>query len=200
MSKYLIIGNKVPVEYFYTKGKGQSDYGGKGLPFEAGSYDAALNMAKIQQSNIMFYTSLIPPAAKEVSRADGLKSIQWGNVMDCIMAKMNGVRGEQITASVIATEVYNPNGEFMGHFACEYAGYGNEEDALETLLHDVSEMMQRRGWGTPTSAVKLYKKTETSKGYILKPARIHSETLKVTKKYGTVLASICFTKYAVPMV
>lgn len=198
-TKHLIMGNKIPAEYFYTKGHGQSNYGGKGQPYEAGSYDAALNMAKIEQANVMFYTSLIPPGAEEVTRAKGVNSITWGRVIDCIMAKFNGTHGQKITASVLATAIYNDQGKFMGHFACEYAGYGSEEDAIETLLHDVTEMIERRGWGTPLSTARMRKLTKTSKGWSFKPERIHSETLKVTKKYGSVLAAICFTKYYVPI-
>jgi arginine decarboxylase len=89
MSNKLIIGNKIPHKYFYTKGSGESNYGGKGLPYEAGSYDAALTKAKIEQCNMMFYTSLLPPTSKEITRAQGLKTIKWGNVMDSIMAIMN---------------------------------------------------------------------------------------------------------------
>jgi len=194
------MANKIPVEYFYTKGKGESDYGGKGLPFEAGSYDAALNMAKIQNSNIMMYTSLIPPGAKEIKRDDGVKKQQWGQVMDCIMAKMNGVKGETITAAVLTTKIYDKGGKYMGTFACEYAGYGSKKNAEETLLADVSEMVERRGWGKAVEDVKLYKTSKTNKGNSFEPARLHVDSMKIKKKYGTVLSSICFTEYHYPIV
>ena len=42
-----IYHSKIPYEYFVTTGEGSSNYGPKGDPFEAGSYDAALNEAKI---------------------------------------------------------------------------------------------------------------------------------------------------------
>jgi arginine decarboxylase len=71
--KYIITQSRIPHKYFFTTGKGQSNYGGKGDPYEAGSYDTALNMAKIQNSNIIKYTSVVPPSAKLISRKDGLK-------------------------------------------------------------------------------------------------------------------------------
>jgi len=37
----LILGNRIPYEYFITKGKGESNAGSAGLPYETGSYDAA---------------------------------------------------------------------------------------------------------------------------------------------------------------
>ena len=34
----IILGNRVPYEYFMTKGKGESNAGSEGLPYETGSY------------------------------------------------------------------------------------------------------------------------------------------------------------------
>ena len=44
--KYNVLGNRIPYEYFITSGKGESDAGSAGLPYETGSYDAALNDAQ----------------------------------------------------------------------------------------------------------------------------------------------------------
>lgn len=198
-NKEIILGNKYPIEYFFTKGHGESDYGGKGIPFEAGSYDSALNMAGIEQANVMFYTSLLPPEAKEISKEKGLKTLKWGHVLDSIMAKMNGKKGETITSAVMVTRVEDNKGKFLGHFACEYGGYGSKEDAIDTLLHDVSEMVERRGWGKPLSVAKMHQKIKTTKNYSYKPAHVVLETMKVKKRYGTVLSAICFTKYSVPI-
>ena len=40
----MILGNRIPYEYIITKGKGESSAGSEGLPYETGSYDAALNV------------------------------------------------------------------------------------------------------------------------------------------------------------
>ena len=53
MDNFLVLGNRVPYEYFLTKGKGESNAGSEGLPYETGSYDAALNDAGIQNSNVI---------------------------------------------------------------------------------------------------------------------------------------------------
>jgi hypothetical protein len=39
----IIIGNKIPYEYFITKGKGEFFKGSEGLPFNTSSYDDALH-------------------------------------------------------------------------------------------------------------------------------------------------------------
>ena len=68
--RFFVLGNRVPYEYFLTKGKGESNAGSAGLPYETGSYDAALNDAGIQNSNVIEYTSVIPVGAKEITKED----------------------------------------------------------------------------------------------------------------------------------
>jgi pyruvoyl-dependent arginine decarboxylase (PvlArgDC) len=68
MKNHTLFGNRVPHEYFITKGKGQSSCGSKGLPYETGSYDAALSDAGIEDANIIEYTSVMPPTSIEISR------------------------------------------------------------------------------------------------------------------------------------
>jgi len=54
-------GVRIPSKFFCTKGSGESDFGsGSGDPYEAGSYDSALNKAGIENYNIVKYTSVMP--------------------------------------------------------------------------------------------------------------------------------------------
>ena len=73
--------SRLPVEYFLTKGSGESDYG-KGeageAAAEAGSYDAALRKANIHNYNIIKYTSLVPQEAIKISLKKGKKDLKWG--------------------------------------------------------------------------------------------------------------------------
>ena len=53
----LIIGNRIPKDYFITKGTGQSD-----LTVHAGSYHLALKEAGVEMCNIMTYSSIRRPS------------------------------------------------------------------------------------------------------------------------------------------
>ncbi len=83
-------GNRVPLKFYVTKGKGESNAGSKGLPFETGSYDAALNDASIENCNVVKYTSVVPTDCKQISKKDGVAMQQWGEVLEAIMAQRNG--------------------------------------------------------------------------------------------------------------
>ena len=165
----LCIGNRVPYEYFLTSGKGESDAGSEGLPYETGSYDAALNDAGIQNANLMMYTSVIPTNAKLISKKEGLKRIEWGQVIETIKAETNGRKGEFISAAVITTDVYK-EGKYLGGFACEYSGRGSKKEALESLLVSIKDMIERRCMGK-LKHIKAFEKNRTSNGFIIYPGK-----------------------------
>lgn len=197
----LILGNRIPYEYFLTKGKGESDAGSKGLPYETGSYDAALNDAGIENTNVIEYTSVIPTEAKEIARAEGLKRLKWGEVLECIKAQANGKTGSVISAAVMTTTIIDPNGKYIGGFACEYSGTGTQKDAEDSLANSIAGMIERRGYGKIKGVAQMYKNNITHTGYTIHPGKIfHFENLHIKKEHGSVFVAICFVSHKYPII
>ena len=197
--KDLILGNRVPYEYFITSGSGQSNIGSKGLPYETGSYDEALTKAGVENANIIEYTSVIPTGAKQISKEEGLKRIQWGEVLECIKAQANGDKGKFISCAVMTTYVYDPNGKFLGGFACEYSGSGTKEQAEKSLEDSIDGIIERRNFGKTNAGAKMYEDNVTDKGYKYHPGKLFVyEGLDVKDDHGTVLTAICFVSYRYP--
>ena len=195
----IILGNRVPYEYFITTGKGQSAAGSEGLPYETGSYDAALNDAGIQNTNVIEYTSVVPTEAKEISKEEGLKRIQWGEVLECIKAQSNGKKGSKVSAAVMTTTITDPKGKYLGGFACEYSGSGTRKAAEDSLLESIYGMIKRRGYGSIKGELQIYKDNKTDTGFIIHPGKIFVyEHLDVVEEHGTVFAAICFVSYRFP--
>jgi arginine decarboxylase len=195
----VILGNRVPYEYFITTGKGESDVGSKFLPYETGSYDAALHEAGIENANVIEYTSVMPTDSKEISKKEGLERLQWGEVVECIKAQANGDTGSTISAAIIITAIHDPNGKYLGGFACEYSGSETKDVVEKSLEKSIEGMIERRGYGTCKDGLQMYKDNITDKGYKIHPGKIFEyETLNVTKKHGSVLTAICFVSYKYP--
>jgi arginine decarboxylase len=199
--KNFILGNRVPYEYFITSGIGESDAGSSGLPYETGSYDAALTMGGIQNANIIEYTSVIPTESIQIPKEDGLKRIQWGEVLECIKAQANGANGDFISAAVMTTDVTDPHGKYLGGFACEYSGSDDRFGAEKSLEKSISEIIERRNFGKVIGGeARLYEENKTDKGYIFYPGKIFVyEGFTVKKHHGTALAAICFVSYQFPV-
>ena len=197
----LILGNRVPYEYFITKGKGESNVWSDGLPYETCSYDAALFEAGIQNTNVIEYTSVMPIESKQISKEEGLKRLQWGEVLECIKAQSNGKKGSKISAAVMTTSVFDPKGKYLGGFAVEYAGSGTKKDAEVSLAESVTGIIERRGYGKVKGGgnLQLYIDNVTDNGHKIHPGKIFEyENLDVVKKHGSVFAAICFVSYKVP--
>jgi arginine decarboxylase len=176
--RYCEIGCRIPREYFWTIGWGESDVG-----IETGSYDAALHMAGIENYNVMLYTSVLPPDTVELSH---LPDIHHGSVLEGIIAiQHTDTPGTRITAGVLLAKVYrHSDGSYLGGFACEYAGHGSLEEAEANLQEAMQQLFARR-----------YK----TKSYRLEFGKLVVRTYTPQKSFGTILVGIGFASYLVPV-
>jgi len=175
---YLEIGCRIPKDYFWVIGWGESDVG-----IETGSYDAALNMAGIENFNVMLYTSVLPPEAVELPH---LPPIHHGSVLEGIIALQHtDLPGTRITAGLLLAKVYRTTDQsFLGGFACEYAGSDSVEGAERNLQTAMTELFARR------YDPALYR---------LEFGKTVVRTFTPTKRYGTVLVGIGFATYLSPV-
>ena len=153
---------------------------------ETTSYDAAIVDAGIGHVNVVILSSMISPEAIEIPYT----TPKWGDVIYCIMARNDGKKDKTISCALLITEVYYEQ-NLIGSFVLEYSGNKNENLALKTLLTQVLEMVQRRGYGNLLT-LTLYSQNRTGNGYTIVPKKFIYNSLKVKKKYGTVICSICF--------
>ena len=175
---YCEIGCRIPKEYFWVIGWGESDVG-----IEVGSYDAALDMAGIENYNVMLYSSVLPPDAVELSC---LPDIHHGSVLEGIIAiRHTDKPGTRITAGLLLAKVYrNSDGSYLGGFACEYAGNGSLEEAEVNLQEAMQQLFARR------YQTRFYK-LEIGKSVV--------RTYTPEKSFGTILVGIGFASYLVPI-
>jgi arginine decarboxylase len=177
-ARYSEIGCRIPKEYFWVIGWGESDVG-----IEVGSYDAALDMAGIENYNVMLYSSVLPPDAVELSC---LPDIHHGSVLEGIIAvRHTDEPGTRITAGLLLAKVYrNSDGSYLGGFACEYAGNGSLEEAEVNLQEAMQQLFARR------YQARFYK-LEIGKSVV--------RTYTPERSFGTILVGIGFASYLVPI-
>ena len=177
-TRYSEIGCRVPKDYFWVIGWGESDVG-----IETGSYDDALHMAGIENYNIVLYTSVLPPEAAELHH---LPHIHHGSVLEGIIAVQHTDKpGTPITAGLLLAKVHHiTDGSLLGGFACEYAGHGSLEEAQTNLREAMHQLFSRR-----------YK----SRFYRLEFGKSVVRTFTPEKSFGTILVGIGFASYVVPL-
>ena len=119
-------GTRYPTLAFHTGGAGQAEDGIPPQPFETFCYDSALAEAKIQDFNVIPYTSVLPPELfgniVPVDRV--VDHFKHGAVLEVIMAG-NGARREEHKAIATGVGIVwgQKNGKFVGGWAAEYVEY-----------------------------------------------------------------------------
>lgn len=172
----MILGNRIPKDYFITTGIGESD-----IAVHAGSLHLALKSAGIEKSNIITYSSIIPGIATEIDKPD---TTMHGEVMECIMAMANGEKGERVSAGIsYGWLIDRKSGQKYGGLVCEHNG-NYPEDELEKKLDASIHELYNNGFEQDFDLIDI----QTIK-----------QTFVPRKMYGTALVAICFTSYFYPI-
>ncbi len=172
----VVVGNRIPKDYFITKGTGESD-----IAIHAGSYHLALKAAGIEMANIMTYSSILPGIATKINRPD---HIEHGSVMETIMAVANGQKGEQISAGIIYGWLTNRDtGKRYGGLVCEHNGNYSLQDLENKLEASLNEL--------------YYNGFEEE--YSIGQTELITQNFIARKEYGTALVALCFTNYLIPI-
>lgn len=173
----ILIGNRVPKDFFVTSGTGESD-----ITIHAGSYHLALLNANIEHLNIMTYSSILPGIANKTNYNP--RKIPHGAVLETICACRSVEKGQRATAAIIWGWLYDKKtGEKYGGLVCEYSDTGTECEAKTSLELSLNE---------------LYTNGYSEK-YELKDIEFVSRSIVAQKKYGTALVALGFVSYEVPL-
>ncbi|HUX54915.1 MAG TPA: pyruvoyl-dependent arginine decarboxylase [Williamwhitmania sp.] len=175
-SQGILVGNRIPKDYFETGGIGESD-----IAIHAGSYHLALKAANIEMANIMTYSSILPRIATKIERP---ATIEHGAVIESIMSTCTANKGERASAGIVYGWLYNKKtGQKFGGLVCEH--YGNYELVeLKSLLRSSLDELYFNGF---------------SDDYRLEDIHFLTESFIPQKKYGTALVALCFTSYYYPI-
>ncbi len=172
----LLLGNRIPHEFFITKGSGESD-----ITIHAGSFHLALCNAGIGMKNIITYSSVLPAEASQIEMPENMKQ---GDVMEVIMAAGHCRKGERITSGMAMAWLYEQDsGVKFGGLVCELSGnYPVEE--IEEKLNEIMQEIYQHGY----------------EAYKLGDLQVITETFVPHKQYGTALVALCFNSYIFPVI
>lgn len=179
-------GPRIPTAYFVTSGAGQSDQGIPPDPYETFSYDLALREAGIENFNVVYYTSVLPPESYEVPLAEARKFFRHGSVLESIMAKAGGKKGDTVAAGVGRVWALGASGTFIGGFAAEYERvYQGRKVSKEQALADAKKQL------TASLQHELDIRGLKQKGEMT----FEVASLTIEKNYGMVLAALGFVNF-----
>lgn len=182
-------GPRIPTAYFATTGTGQSDQGIPPDPYETFSYDLALLQAGIENFNVMYYTSVLPPESYEVPLSEVKPLIHHGSVLEAIMAKAGGLKGDTVAAGIGRVWAQDQSGKFIGGFAAEYEYvYSGQSVSPEQAYADAKKQL------TASLNHELSIRGLKQQGDMV----FNITSLQITQNYGIALAALGFVNFEYP--
>ena len=159
----------LPKSYFIVQGVGEADLS------KINAFDNALYDAGIANYNWVCVSSILPFDTVEDKNK---KLPRAGCILFCIMSRIDGVKGDQISAAIgIAKVIDQKNNKKLG-LVMESTSRESKEKHLQILLtNELKEMCELR------------------KLRIIEFRIEQSTFLEVKKEYGTALAVVVFNDY-----
>lgn len=122
----------VAKKLFLTKGKGVHED-------RLTSFEYALRDAGIAGTNIVLISSIFPPHAKMVSRAEGLKLINPGQVLFCIYSRNQTNEPHRLISASVG--VAQPKDTNRYGYLSEYEAFGQNEKVAGDYAEDIAAQM-----------------------------------------------------------
>ncbi len=182
-------GPRIPTAYFATTGTGQSDQGIEPDPYETFSYDLALKEAGIENYNVMYYTSVLPPESYEVSIDKVKPLIHHGSVLEAIMAKAGGKQNDTVATGIGRVWALDSQGKFIGGFAAEYERVYEKQQVGEEQAYEDAKAQLTKSLNHELSIRGLQQT-----GDML----FNITSLYITKNYGMCLSALGFVNFIYP--
>lgn len=122
----------VAKKLFLTKGKGVHED-------RLTSFEYALRDAGIAGTNIVLISSIFPPHAKMVSRTEGLKLINPGQVLFCIYSRNQTNEPHRLISASVG--VAQPSDPKRYGYLSEYEAFGQNEKQAGDYAEDIAAQM-----------------------------------------------------------
>ena len=123
----------VPTKLFFTKGVGVHKD-------KLASFEAALRDAGIEKCNLVYVSSILPPNCKIISKDEGLKLLQPGQITFCVMARMESNEPNRLMASAIGVAVPKENDKQYGYLS-EHHVFGETAKKAGDYAEDLAATM-----------------------------------------------------------
>jgi len=122
----------VPTKMFLTKGVGHHKE-------ELRSFELALRSAGIEKCNLVTVSSILPPNCKIISKDEGLKHLQPGQITYCVLARLASNEPRRLLAASVGYAV--PADKSHYGYISEHHAYGQTMRVAGDYTEDLAAAM-----------------------------------------------------------
>jgi arginine decarboxylase len=156
----------IPKYFFLTKGVGKHKE-------RLQSFELALRSAGIHYCNLVNVSSIVPSGCKLVSREQGLRLVQPGEITFVVLARNATDEAHRLVASSIGVAI--PSGKNQYGYLSEHHSFGQTDEAAGDYAEDLAATMLATTMGIqfdPETAWDERKQLFKTSGLIIKTANI----------------------------
>jgi arginine decarboxylase len=134
------MSGQVPYKMFFVKGVGVHKD-------RLASFEAALRCAGIEKFNLVYVSSIFPPKCKIVTKVEGLKHMNAGQIVYCVMARNETNEPNRLVSAAIGLAVpYDKN--HYGYLS-EHHAFGETQKISGDYAEDLAASMLATTLGIP---------------------------------------------------
>ena len=122
----------IPKKAFFTKGLGRHKE-------KLTSFEMALRDAGIEKFNLVRVSSIFPPGCRLISREEGLKELQPGQIVHLVLAECASNEPNRLIAAAIGASI--PLDTAAYGYLSEHHGYGQNDDVSGDYAEDLAAFM-----------------------------------------------------------
>ncbi|HBE01271.1 MAG: arginine decarboxylase, pyruvoyl-dependent [Spirochaetes bacterium GWF1_41_5] len=158
--------NFVPSKIFYVKGNGVHKD-------KLAAFELALRDAGIQRCNLVYVSSIFPPKCKMISKDEGLKLLQPGQITYCVMARNESNEPNRLMSAAIGLAI--PRDEEQYGYLSEHHAFGEKAEKAGEYAEDLAATMLATTLGIefdPNTAWEEREQIYKASGHIFKTSNI----------------------------
>jgi len=175
----------VPKKVFFTRGVGRHK-------FKLRSFEAALSDAGIEKANLVKVSSILPPRCEIIPREEGVKLIQPGEIVFCVMAEESSDEPHRMLSASVGCAI--PAEQDQYGYLSEHHTFGCDEKETGERAEDMAAAMlatclgiefdEDRDWDERKQVFNL-------SGKVVRTQAI-TQSAVVTKGYTALVAAAVF--------
>ena len=181
----------IPKKVFFTKGAGVHKE-------RLTSFEMALRSAGIAPFNLVTVSSILPPGCKRISREEGLKILQPGQILYCVMSRNETNEPNRLVAAAVGCAI--PAEETNYGYISEHHSFGEKEEKVGDYVEDLAASMLATTLGVEFNPEQAWDEREEiykMSGKIVRTANVTQTALgNKDGLWTTVLAAAVFCEFA----
>lgn len=180
------MGPIIPRWVFFTRGVGRHKE-------ELRAFELALRDAGIEKLNLVHVSSIVPPGCKVISRTEGLKALQPGQVVFCVFSRCSSNEPHRLIAASLGCAI--PADRATYGYLSEYHSYGKKEKQAGDHAEDLAASMLASTLGIEFDDELVWdakKEIWKISGKIVRTMNTTQSAVVDNKGYTTVVAAAVF--------